>query len=370
MGAQYNLYTNPLMLLKAETSFMSLRTLLFAACLFAGLPSAGHAGKLYKWVDDEGHTHYSDKLPPRDVGRAHSKLDETGVTIDHVDAALTPEQIRQRAEEARLRQEQERLAEKQRAEDRVLLRTFRSEEDILMTRDGQIQAVDTYIRVTQSNIKRLKHTLEEMQANAAQLELTGQAISPKYLQEIESKRQALKESYQSIVEREHEKDRIRKSFAKDLNRFRELKQLAQNDDPVWDASQSFLDALQNVYNCGADNACEGPWRRAKAYLKANSTTPVKMEGENILLTSAPQENDDISITISRIFDKKTNETLIFMDIQCKETTQGSALCKRGERVARIKKGFQSSLGGGARQPQEAPASVEVATPGPQMSPER
>lgn len=349
---------------------MSLRSLLVAACLFTCLPTVGHAGKLYKWVDEEGHTHYSDKLPPRDAKRAHSQLDESGVTIDQVDAALTPEQIRQRAAEDRLRQEQERLAERQRAEDRVLLRTFRSEEDILMTRDGQIQSVDTYIRVTQSNIKRLKHALEEMQANAAQLELTGQAISPKYLREIESKRQALKESYQSIVEREYEKDRIRKAFAKDLNRFRELKKLAQNDDPVQDASQSFLDALQNVYNCGTDNTCEEPWRRAKAYQRANSTTPVKMEGENIVLTSEPQENGDISITISRIFDKKAGETLIFMDIQCKETTQGSALCSRGERVAQIKRGFQSSLGGRPRQPQGGPASAEVATPGPRNSPAR
>lgn len=341
---------------------MSLRIPFVAVCLLLCLPLAGHAGKLYKWVDEEGHTHYSDTIPPNDVKRAHSNLDESGITVDQVEAALTPEQLRQRAEEARLRQEQERLAEKQRAEDRVLLRTFRSEEDILMARDGQIQAVDTYIRVTQSNIKRLKHTLEEMQSNAAELELSGQAVSPNYLREIEDKRQALKEAYQSIVEREHEKNRIRQSFAKDLNRFRELKMLAQKDDPVQDASQSFLDALQNVYNCGADKACDEPWRRAKAYLKANSSTAVKMEGENIVLTSSPQENDDISITISRIFDRKTGETLIFMDLQCKETTQGVALCNRGEKVVQIKEGFQSSLSGAARQTPGAPAGLEVAAP--------
>jgi len=340
---------------------MSLKTLTITLILLACLPVSGQAGKLYKWVDDEGRTHYSDKLPPSDIKHAHSALDEHGVTIDRVDAAKTPEEIRQEAEEARLREEQERLAEKQRAEDRVLLRTFRSEDDILMTRNGQIQAVDTYIRVTQANIKRLKHTLEEMQANAAQLELSGQSIPKKYLADIEEKRQALKDSYESIIEREREKNRIRQSFAKDQNRFRELKKLEQTSDPLLEASQSFSEALLNVYNCGEDKACEKPWLRAKAYLKQNSTTPVKMDGENIVLTSSPQESDDISITVSRIFDRKANQTLIFMDLQCKDTSQGNSLCSKGEKAIRIKEGFQAALSDTPQSP-TTPSGLEIAAP--------
>ena len=332
-----------------------------ALFVIASLPVVGHAAKLYKWVDEQGHTHYSDSLPPSDAQRAHSSLDEHGITIDRVEAAKTPEQIRQEAEEARLRQEQERLAEKQRAEDRVLLRTFRSEDDILMSRNGQIQAVDTYIRVTESNIKRLKRTLEDMQKNAAELELSGQSISKKYLNDIETKREALKDSYQSIVEREHEKDRIRQSFAKDLKRFRELKQLAQTNDPVQEATKSLTDALQNVYNCGTDSQCNVAWQRAKDYLRKHGTTPVKMEGENILMTGSPVENEDISITVSRIHDLKNNQTLIFMDLQCKDNNVGYTLCNKGEKVARIKAGFQPALKG-AEQTPDAPAGLEVAEP--------
>jgi hypothetical protein len=339
------------------SSIARFATLILIACL----PMSGQAAKLYKWVDDDGHTHYSDKLPPQDVKRAHSSLDEQGITVDRVGAAKTPEQIRQEAEEARLRQEQERLAEKQRSEDRVLLRTFRSEDDIVMARNGQIQAVDTYIRVTQSNIKRLKRNLEEMQKNAAELELSGQTISKRYLDDIAAKREALKTSYQSIVEREHEKDRIRQSFAKDQKRFRELKQLAQTNDPIKDASKFLSKALLNVYNCGQDSQCEVAWVRAKEYLKKNSTTPVKMEGENILMTGEPAEGDDISITVSRFHDEKTKQTLIFMDLQCKDNNQGNELCAKGEKVARIKAGFQPMLSGGTQKP-VAPGGLEIASP--------
>ena len=340
---------------------MSLKSLLAALLVIICLPMDAVAGKLYKWVDDEGHTHYSDKIPPSDARRARTHLDERGVTVDKIDAAKSAEQIRQEAEEARLRREQERLAEKQRAEDRVLLRTFRTTDDIEMARDGQIQAVDTYIRVTQSNIKRLKNTLVEMQQNAAESELSGQTVSVRYLNDIDTKRQALKESYQSIVDREREKNRIRQSFAADLKRFRELKKLAQTNDPQQEANQSFIDALKNVYNCSLQDNCTQAWQKAKAYVRANSTMQVNMEGENILMTSAPVENDDISITVSRIRDQKTNQTLIFMDLQCKETNQGAALCARGEKVLRIKKGFQSALGGNGETPL-SPTGVEIASP--------
>lgn len=341
---------------------MKLNAFIIALVAVVSVPTLSEAAKLYKWVDEDGHTHYSDKVPPSEAKRARSELDQHGVTVDRVDAAKTQEQLLQEAEEARLRKEQERLAERQRQADRVLLRTFRTEEDILMTRDGQIQSVDTYIRVTQASIKRLKSTLSDMQENAAKLELSGQTVSKRYLKDIETKRQALKDAYQSIIDRETEKNRIRQSFAKDLQRFRELKQLAQTNDPLLEANLSYTDALKNVYQCGDDLRCEQPWERAKAYLKKHSTTPVKMQGENILMTAIPAENNDISITMSRIFDRKTGQTLIFMDLQCKATSMGDALCKRGERVLRIKTDFQPTLGEHSLQP-ASPDKVEMATPG-------
>lgn len=340
---------------------MNLKPFILALFVATCLPTFSEAAKLYKWVDEDGHTHYSDKIPPKESRRARTELDESGVTVNQVDAAKSREQLLREAEEERLRKEQHRLAEKQRQADRVLLRTFRTEDDILMTRNGQIQAVDTYIRVTRASIKRLKSTLDEMQQNAAKLELSGQTISKRYLKDIETKRQALKDAYQSIIDREDEKNRIRQAFAKDLKRFRELKHLVRGNDPLLEANQSYSDALVNVYQCGNDPICAGPWERAKVYLMQHSTTPLRMQGENILMTGIPAENDDISITMSRINDQKTGQTLIFMDLQCKETTMGETLCKRGEKVQRIKDNFQSALSQHTQAP-GAPGSMEVATP--------
>ena len=321
---------------------MRLRKLLILILLFA-LPFTSQAGKLYKWVDDEGRTHYSDKVPPSDTHRARSHLDEHGITVRQVDAAKTEEELRQEAEQERLRQERQRLVEKQQAHDRVLLRTFRSEDDILMTRNGQIQAVDTYIRVTQANIKRLKTTLDDMQQRAAQRELSGKPITESMQNDIETKRNALKDAYRSIINREHDKNRIRQSFARDLQRFRELKKLDKADNPVVEAQASFDDALQNVYDCKEDRACWQPWQLARQYLKANSTTAVKMEGEHIIISGEPIEDGDISISMSRIEDPQKGNMVIFMDLQCKNESATQSPCMNGPKVKRIKQEFQKAL---------------------------
>ncbi|MEN8166724.1 MAG: DUF4124 domain-containing protein [Pseudomonadota bacterium] len=307
------------------------------------LLSPVQAGKLYKWVDDEGRVHYSDRLPPTDAPRAHSHLDERGITIDSVDAAKTAEEIQQEAEMERLRRERQQLIDKQSAEDRVLLRTFRSEDDIIMTRNGQLQAVDTNIMVTRGNIKRLKLKLEEMQHQAATIELSGRRISMAFKGEMKNKNQALKDAYQSIISREHDKDRIRKSFAQDQKRFRELKQLEEGKDPMLEASETSIKALKNIYDCRDDRDCEGPWKRAKIHMKQHNTTPIKMDAENILLSGAPRNEEDISITLSRIQDSKSGHTLVFLDLQCKDSPQGEILCK-SEKVERIKQGFQTAVG--------------------------
>jgi hypothetical protein len=328
------------------------------------LSDSALGGKLYKWTDEDGRVHYADRLPAVDAKRAHSALDENGVTIDRVDAAKTPEEIKQAQELERLRQERERLIEKQRAEDRVLLRTFRSEDDIILTRDGQLQAVDASINITRANIKRLKSSLEDLQRLAAARELAGKQISPKLKLEINDKNQALKDAYQSIIDRERDKDRIRIAFAKDQQRFRELKQLEQSNDPLQEATESFVEALMNVYDCGDNSRCEQAWQRARAYMRQYNTTPITMDADNILMSGTPMEENDISITLSRMQDTKGGNTLIFLDLQCKDSPQGSKFCN-SEKVQNIKQGFQPALGVAIRA-NPPPAPDQDISSGPQQ----
>ena len=64
---------------------------------------------MYKWVDDKGVVHYTDKIPPEAVDKANTELSKEGIPVKKTDKVLTPEQRRAIAEE----QEKKRLAARQ-----------------------------------------------------------------------------------------------------------------------------------------------------------------------------------------------------------------------------------------------------------------
>ena len=128
---------------------IALAILALAACIFL-TPTVRAA--TYKWVDDQGKVHYSDKMPPEAVNKGSIELNKQGVPIKKNDPALTPEQRRAReAEEERTRQAAKIRDEIQR-KDRALLQTYTTEGEIdlskkraLRTIDGQIQSAEAYI---------------------------------------------------------------------------------------------------------------------------------------------------------------------------------------------------------------------------------
>jgi len=309
------------------------------------LMSSADAGRLYRWVDDQGHVHYGDKIPPEYVKREHVQLDKHGVAIKRVDAAKTPAQIEREAELARLRAEKQRLIEEQQAADRVLLRTFRNEDDIIMARDGKIAAIDVIIQVTLSNIRRFKAKLADMQQKAANLERAGERPSPRFVKEIETNRRNLSHAYSTILQKEKEKAQIRAEFAQDLKRFRELKHLrAENETPQAE-KKSRRTLLDNVFPCSDDNHCREVWVRAEAFVRRYATTPLRIKSDYILMTAAPRKDDDFSITVVRLRPTESEPARLFMDLQCRRTPLGRALCK-SEKAERIHRAFRRAMRGG------------------------
>jgi len=66
--------------------------LLVLAILIVSAPVA--RATLYKWVDDQGVVHYTDKMPPEAINKGNTELNKQGITIKKTEPALTPEQRR------------------------------------------------------------------------------------------------------------------------------------------------------------------------------------------------------------------------------------------------------------------------------------
>ncbi len=310
--------------------------------LFAIMPLSATGGKLYRWIGDDGKVHYSDRVPPDQARKERSELDERGIEIDRVEAAKTREQIAREKELKRLRAEQQRLIDQQKAADRVLLRTFRSEDDIKMARDGKLAAIDVHIQVVRSNIKRLKRNLERMQKNAADRERQGKDISKRYLEDMANIRQQIKDAYAAIVQKERSKEQIWAKHEQDLQRFRILKKL-KPETPGMSPAQKTASLLETVVVCADPASCDSVWKKAEAYVQKHATTRLQMSSRVIIMTAMPVQDNEYSLTVSRMAQKKGPGAEIFLDIQCKNSPGGEALCK-SERIKAIRSGFRAAMG--------------------------
>ena len=194
--------------------------------------ATAQAGRFYKWIDENGQVRYGDRVPPEYAKKRNETLNDQGIVVQTTPAQKTPEQI---AEEERLRLLQEEQLRKQRElayKNRILLDTFSSEDEMILTRDGKIEAVDAVIRVTQGRIEKAKRRLANLMRRAANLERSGRPVSPELAQGIADTRQQIQQNLRYIDKRKQEQDDIRAIFAQDIDRFRELKAKESRADVV------------------------------------------------------------------------------------------------------------------------------------------
>ncbi len=316
-----------------------------ALILLLTLPLSAMGGKLYRWVDADGRVQYSDRVPPEQQARGHSRLDESGIELEKVKAARSKEAIQEdlAREKAlkRLRAEQQRLIESQKAADRVLLRTFRAEDDIKMARDGKLTAIDVHIQVIRGNIKRLKNRLEDLQKGAADMERQGKKASLNYLNDMTSLHQQIKDAYASIIVKERDKDTIWANHEDDLRRFRTLKKL-QPEKPGITPSQQTASLLETVVQCPDTESCDLAWKKATAYVELHATTRLQLASDIILLTRTPIQDDEFSLTVSRIAEKKGTGAEIFLDLLCKNSPGGEKFCL-SDKIKNIRSNFRPAL---------------------------
>jgi hypothetical protein len=181
-----------------------------------------HAGKLYKWVDDKGITHYGDKIPPEFANKKNEELNSRGTVVRRNAGALTPEQRQAREEELAKQRDAQRLLQEQRRKDRALFATYSSVEDIDRAKKRSESAVlatigDEENRMSTVLTKRKKLEADLAAANAAKKPTT--ALS-KQLAAIDLE---LKGSQDLIAAKRKELETVRQNYDAEKARFIEIR---------------------------------------------------------------------------------------------------------------------------------------------------
>ncbi|WP_347257958.1 DUF4124 domain-containing protein [Methylocaldum sp.] len=316
---------------------------------------AGSDAATYRWVDEKGAVHYSDRVPPEEAKHRRSKLDAQGHEVEVLEGAKSPEQIEGENQLKQLRLDQERILAGQRDRDLALLRTYRSEEEINLALQGKLNMLDSLIKVTEANKQRQQALLDGQEKRAADLEKKGQALPKSLRDTMEAARRQIAGHEAKIKRIEAEKASISDSFAKDIARFKAI------NDPkrglrwhqTWIESPNSADKsdtgniIVSAVSCSAGAMCDKAWSLARAYLLEHTDTPLSIDNDKILQTAAPRDEREFTTTVTRITRK--TENVIFLDIRCRPSTVGETLCASPE-VRQIRAGFKPYVEAGLAGP--------------------
>ncbi|NIR29143.1 MAG: hypothetical protein GWN84_07475 [Gammaproteobacteria bacterium] len=175
------------------------------------------------WTNDQGVRECGDAVPPEYAQQAHDELNKRGVTVDRTARAKTPEEIEAEKRRQEELKEQERREHERAKRDRVLLATFTTEEELLLARDSRLQAIEARITHTKQLIAKLEDTRGKLRSEAAKHELGGNPV-PDDLQHNLAEVERQIESFRDTIEQyEQEKEELREKFARDLARYRALR---------------------------------------------------------------------------------------------------------------------------------------------------
>ncbi len=189
--------------------------------MMVGMPL--HA-KLYKWVDEDGKVHYSDKIPPDQIRNAHEELSAQGLVKESVEKDLTDEEKiakaeelkQQREEEARLKREAEALA----FEKNKIMMSYSSADQIIRLKEERISALERNIETAQENLLIQEKNHKDLLKRAADKERSGEVVSDVFLNQIGQVKEQMNYQKEFIVDKTAEIISTQEKYDNELAKYK------------------------------------------------------------------------------------------------------------------------------------------------------
>lgn len=103
------------------------------------------AANIYKYYDNQGNMFHGSQVPPEYVKNGYEVINEKGVVIETIPRALTAAEREAQAQALRDQQNNEEERLRQEEADRLLLRLYRSPDEIIRRRDSTVEQLDAQI---------------------------------------------------------------------------------------------------------------------------------------------------------------------------------------------------------------------------------
>lgn len=198
----------------------STKNLVACLVLLASFVSTAEA-KLYKWVDDQGVTHYGETIPPEYANKDNVLLDDKGRVIKKSEK-LSADELRAQEDAAIKKRAIDAAIIEQRRKDKSLLNTYSSEKEIDLARDRNLQQVEALVNSIQLLQKSARERSDGYQLEAQQLTQAGRKIPASLENDIANAEKKALKLQQRLTKAQDKMSTIKARFEADKIRYREL----------------------------------------------------------------------------------------------------------------------------------------------------
>jgi hypothetical protein len=186
--------------------------------LALAVASAAAAQQLYKWTDEKGNVHYTDKAPD---ARGGVVLDKQGRPVRTIEAPPTAEQLKAAAAEKERQRANAKENEAAARRDRALLASYTTEAEIDLAKARASATYEGQIQSAQAYLAQLAKRKKEVDARKAAL--GDKPMPPKLEQDLASVDAELAKHTEAVARMRSDLAAVVARYDADKTRWRELK---------------------------------------------------------------------------------------------------------------------------------------------------
>jgi len=179
------------------------------------------SAKTFKWVDDQGVTHYGETIPPEYASKDRQTLNKSGAVIKTQDI-LSPQELRAKEAESAKKDADATVIKDMKRYDKSLTSTYSSVEEIELSRTRNIQQVDSRINSIKARLKMTDASLLALQIDADERTKAGQKIPASLQDEIAETIDRANHLQAHLDKQMAEKLEVESRFDADKARYKEL----------------------------------------------------------------------------------------------------------------------------------------------------
>jgi hypothetical protein len=206
---------------------MRLKTHCLAVALLCSIGCLVHAEeRTYKWVDENGITHFGDSVPAQYAKKETHTLNKQGMEVARSEAQKSAE------EQAEAEREKEAMVRKKQ-HDSFLLTTYTSVKDIESLRDERLLQISGQRRAAEAYIETLHGRLSTLQSRAFTFKPynekpTARRMPDDLAEDLMRTINEMRSQKTALAAKDAEESALRAQFQADIDRFSERRKAPAN----------------------------------------------------------------------------------------------------------------------------------------------